>query len=759
MIQVYTSGNTDFEHNGDAVLEPISCEVDMNLNGMWELTLEIPIDALGKWKILQVNSVIMAPTPVGKKQLFRVYECGKSMDGVMAMARPIFQDAANEVFLADVRPENCNGQNALDRLMSGTKYKGVSDITTVNTAYYIRKNLLEALASDADNSFLNRWGGEISYDNYTIYIHKRQGEDRGLRVEFGRNIEAISETVNAESVATRIYPVAFNGRTMTDGYVDSPNISKYPIIFTRTLECEDIKLKEDLSEGEDTENVIVCEDQAQLDAALRARCEEQYAAGMDVPKITYDVDMVDLSSKAEYAEFKALEEVRLGDTVHCKHRKLGIETAVRVVQVVYDSVRQINSHLVLGDYTGDYFSRLDSTTHKLDSLSNKVDENMLAASTLVTEASRRFDEKLAASSGLYCTAQIQPDGSTVWLLHDKPNLVDSVYVIKLTAEAIGFSTDGGSSYPYGFTVTGEMVASLLSANGVNCDWLRGGTVTLGGQGNVNGQLRILDASGKQIGKWDKDGISITAGSINLGDNFIATSSGKVTIKDGDINLTGKIEWNDLTSDAQSHAGGVTETRVHTLISGDLVESPTIKGAEVYGGVFWDDTGVCMLDLDNNGFHFWRGGLSVFSISSRNGDPTFYLQDLAVLTLHNQGYNHYVSAECSRWDFSNVTVTGIPGVGSFTQVYQLNSNHTEFYLYVVFGGVGFYTPVYAAVMSRTYTCVTSSHEASKDYPIYGMTISVSSYGAVSVSNIYAIYPADVRKIAIDFTASSVTIYAR
>lgn len=60
-----------------------------------------------------------------------------------------------------------------------------SDIDTINTAYYVMKNLIECIASDDENSFLNRWGGEIRFDDYDIYINERLGDDNGARVEFG----------------------------------------------------------------------------------------------------------------------------------------------------------------------------------------------------------------------------------------------------------------------------------------------------------------------------------------------------------------------------------------------------------------------------------------------------------------------------------------------------------------------------------------------------------------------------------------------
>lgn len=93
-------------------------------------------------------------------------------------------------------------------------------------------------------------------------------------------------------------------------------------------------------------------------------------------------------------------------------------------------------------------------------------------------AVKKLNDTLKNSSGMYSTAEKQPDGSTIYYLHDKPTIAESQNVIKLTAEAIGFSTDGGKTYPYGFTITGEMITRLLYAEGINADYINTGALTV-----------------------------------------------------------------------------------------------------------------------------------------------------------------------------------------------------------------------------------------------------------------------------------------
>lgn len=93
-------------------------------------------------------------------------------------------------------------------------------------------------------------------------------------------------------------------------------------------------------------------------------------------------------------------------------------------------------------------------------------------------AIKKLNETLKSDSGLYSTEEKQPDGSSIYYLHDKRSLAESRNVIKLTSDAIGFSTDGGKNYSYGFTITGEMITRLLYTEGINADYINTGALTV-----------------------------------------------------------------------------------------------------------------------------------------------------------------------------------------------------------------------------------------------------------------------------------------
>lgn len=93
-------------------------------------------------------------------------------------------------------------------------------------------------------------------------------------------------------------------------------------------------------------------------------------------------------------------------------------------------------------------------------------------------AIQNLEESLSIGSGLFATYVKQEDGSTISYFHDKAKLEDSKNVIKITAEAIGVSNDGGKTYPFGFQLTGTMIAKLLYAEGINANFINAGALTI-----------------------------------------------------------------------------------------------------------------------------------------------------------------------------------------------------------------------------------------------------------------------------------------
>lgn len=368
MIQIYKAFNKDQTRNGDMVLMPSAATTHAVLNGSWSAELTHPIDPEGRWKYIEEEAIVEMPSFNGK-QLYRIRSKKKTASTVQATMEPVFFDSIDDCWLEDVRPTNKTGQEALDIMLeSNPKYSAQSDIDKLGTAYYEYQNFMEALNSNQDNSFINRWGGEILFDNYEIIVNSRVGEDRGVEIRYGKNIkkDGISEEVSTGNTVTRIYPKAYNGYKMSGkGYVDSPLLKKYPTVKTITMTFSDVKMAEDAQEGDEEKGIIICNSQDELDQALKMKCENQYSNGLDKPSVTISVDMVLTGNTEEYKQYRKLEEISLGDTVHCRNARLGIVTDARVIELKYNSILKRVESVVIGDYSYNYFNNVSSTVNRV----------------------------------------------------------------------------------------------------------------------------------------------------------------------------------------------------------------------------------------------------------------------------------------------------------------------------------------------------------------------------------------------------------
>ncbi len=531
MIQIYAPNNHNYDFNGDFELDPITCELTMELNGAWSLEMSHPVDE--RMNSIVENAVISVDTPIGQRQLFRITEKEKDDEMIRIYASPIFLDCANNCMLFDCRPINKTGQQALDIMMDGTIYKGHSDIITPNTAYYVHKNLAEAICSDDENSFLNRWGGEILYKNFDIYINQRIGTDRGMRAEFGYNLTGISEKVNMENVVTRIIPKAYNGYTLPKNeVVDSPNLSKYPIVYTKIIEYSDIKLQEDCSDNEVGYKTL-----NDLYKALREAAKKEFENGIDKPLIKYDVSIVDLAQTDAYKNYEMLVKVSLGDTVHCRHKILDIETDARVIKIVFDCITQSITSLTLGEFEESYLDKLSSVYQSITKVIDKKTNTLLAEKINgiidATKAQLRYQKDIAKKQDV--RAILFED------LDPKSNTFGAMCLGSLGFQIANKRTLDGLDWDWTTAATANgIIADAISAGVIQGIEIRGGSITGDTTINVGTDLYVgnniyLGEAGdiaKKISFNKKSNIYLFNDSIHIYNGEFLKNGGNVQVSNG-----------------------------------------------------------------------------------------------------------------------------------------------------------------------------------------------------------------------------------
>ena len=179
--------------------------------------------------------------------------------------------------------------------------------------------------------------------------------------------------------------------------------------------------------------------------------------------------------------------------------------------------------------------------------------------------------------GLYRESEKQSEGSEIYYQSNRPIAksdsgkcifeANSV-VYKMTADGFFVSTDGGESFVSGFDSNGNAVVNVLSAVGITFDWAKGGTITLGGDNDINGSMNVLDKEGNVVGKFNNEGLWAKNGYF---EGIIKSKDAEIT--GGYINI--ETSTLDYSAIKLRYDGNIVEISPHMLrIGGDYGVSVT-----------------------------------------------------------------------------------------------------------------------------------------------------------------------------------------
>ena len=272
MIKVYEAKEKLFNHNGLKILHPNKAEVFIEDNGDYSITIESSINDL---EYLQEGMIIRVKTRWGE-QGFRLSNPQKKNNKIIVVGRHLWKDSSKYV-IADsyVDSKGCN--DALDHLNNAcdavTPFNVISDITRINSTRIIRKSLEEAIAI-----VIEKWGGHLYRDNWTIGVKENIGLDRGITIKYGKNSTNIEANEQWDDVVTKMLPVGYDGITLPELYLESG--VQYDVPYTKVIKFEQDINKDDYKD--ENGNLLEEEYREALITDLREKAtnyitEHQYA--------------------------------------------------------------------------------------------------------------------------------------------------------------------------------------------------------------------------------------------------------------------------------------------------------------------------------------------------------------------------------------------------------------------------------------------------------------------------------------------------
>ncbi|OJF74761.1 hypothetical protein BOQ55_04495 [Lacticaseibacillus casei] len=422
-IELYPRDQNDFSHHGYALDDISNDIVTWQLNAKFTLTFDYPMFSEHAGDLVAEN-IVRVPVP-GGKAAFRIAQVIKSMGHLSITAYHVFWDL-NDDFIADTNIVDKDGQGALDQIMRAanypTSFKVLSTIGNVTNARLVRMSIIKALLGTDDNSFLNRWGGEFDWQDFSFSVNPRLGKDRGVHFEYAHNLTGYEATKDSSGIITRLLPEGYNGLLLPELYVDSPKLGNYrkPKIGTKTY--QDIKAIDETQATGDQKGAVPVQEAYEL---LRAAATKEFSEShIDEAKWTYKLNVALLENTEEYKDLSITTTVLPGDTVTITHKLDDIDVRARLTGYTW----QPSNHSYLTQ-TYDSTSRPDVAYSNLSSRVNEIKSQIeLVDKVVIAKATNGMnstgwgdqspvDLNIAGKTGdVYY--QTTAKGTIMWLFHD-----------------------------------------------------------------------------------------------------------------------------------------------------------------------------------------------------------------------------------------------------------------------------------------------------------------------------------------------------
>lgn len=357
---LYSKDTTQFNNNGIGMLaDAISCKVTEELNGMFELEMIYPIEGIW-YSSIEMNSIIRVIPNVMTSTLqpFRVYKISRPLNGRVTINAQHITYQMNYIPIMPIAKESRTAGQALTAIAVANAESCPFSLSTnmTNTAEFELKTpeSMRSVIGGVEGSFLDVYGGEITWGYPQVTINTRRGSDSSMIIQYGKNLTELLEETTVAGLVTGICPYARYTTTetvddetvsnevvvtLTERVIESQYASNYP--FNRTA-CVDLTDKIENEAGDP-----ITEEQ------LRTAANQFITDNLvGVPKVTLQVSFVGTKNDS-YIQTDSTNDVALGDTVKVHYIALNIDTTERVRRVVYDVLKDRNDSAVIGKLQDD----------------------------------------------------------------------------------------------------------------------------------------------------------------------------------------------------------------------------------------------------------------------------------------------------------------------------------------------------------------------------------------------------------------------
>ena len=518
MIKLFNSTDNLFSSNGDKIIIPTKAKIHKEDNGSYYLDLECSLDYVND---IVAGNILVANTPQGY-QAFRISNPQRTRKKITVKCYHLFFDTKNYL-IEDSYVVNKDCNDALDYLNSNTSdtspFTTLSNINGINSYRCVRKSLYEAI-----QTVIERWGGHLVLDNFTIKVMQNIGQDNGVTVRYGKNLKDISCTENWDNVVTRLLPVGKDGLMLEDVYVFSDQ--QYSIPYTKTVTFEQNLNQEDYASEQEYNQALI------NDLTIQA---QTYVDNNCYPLLNYKLK----------ANLDKITDV--GDTVVVIDERLGLNVQTNVIAFDYDCILEKYTEIEFGNFTKKLSGLLSDVSNTAQTTTGEAIQNLqLTMGDELQQAQEKIWNALGSSYCIY-------EGDKILIVDTVPK-ENATNVLMINNGGIGFSNTGiNGPFNSAWTIDNVFNAEQINVINFTANLIKGGTLKLGSNLNQNGNLEVYDTANNLIAELNNNGLKMygSDGSYVLMNNTVGFA--------GYDRLGNKIYW--VNGDEFHQAKSVIEEEI------------------------------------------------------------------------------------------------------------------------------------------------------------------------------------------------------
>ena len=502
---LYESTETEFTSNGLGRLsDAISCIVEEERNGAYELTMEYPIHGV-HYKDLQNMRVISAVPSDGKeRQPFDIYDISRPISGKVTVKARHISYRLSRIPTYSKNPDETSGTAALalQRLKSealeSCPFEFWTDQDSQGSYSTPAPASIRSRLGGVTGSILDCFGGEYEWDGWTVKLWKARGSETSVVLRYGKNITDITQEESIENTVTGVLPYWHKdaesdtaAQTVVGSIVYAENADKYPYHMTMVLDCS-----QDFQTAPTT---------GQLAAKAQTYIK---ANNIGVPDVSITLSFVALWQSEEYKALAVLERVHLCDTLRVEFPALGVSATAKVVKTTYNALKDRYDSIEIGNARTNLADQITGT-------SRDTEIRQKQSLSFLQEALARSTKLIQGGLGGHVIINTDGDGKpNELLIMDTDDTKTASKVLRINMNGIGFSTKGYEGpFSTAWTIDGVFNADFINAGTIRANLIRTGTLKVGGTEKVD-QMLLYDSYNKQSGYIGSEGIYVTGKWIN-----------------------------------------------------------------------------------------------------------------------------------------------------------------------------------------------------------------------------------------------------